>query len=189
VFLDNALKANNMTGKDIELLNQRMPDAVTSFISGAVPAVALWVPFNITVRDKVPGAKKLVDASAYYPNAAIMSGWATTADYHSKNRDALVRVVKAWNEGNAYLTGKTDEALEVLQKKHYPQVPLADFKEQYGAQKAFPAAEWRKLYGDGSVTKWLQQVTDFFASTGNIPNPIPASQYFDPSIFMDATKA
>jgi len=33
-----------------------MPEAVTSFISGAVPAVALWVPFNIAVREKVPGA-------------------------------------------------------------------------------------------------------------------------------------
>lgn len=189
VFLSNALKANGLAASDIELLNQRMPDAVTSFISGAVPAVALWVPFNITVRDKVPGAKKLVDASAYYPQAAIMSGWATTADFHAKNRDVLVRVVKAWSAGNEMLTGKTDEALEVLQKKQYPNVQLADFKEQYGAQKAFPAAEWRKLYQDGSVTKWLQQVTDFFVTTGNIPNPIPASQYFDPSIFLDATKA
>ena len=189
VFLSNALKANNLAASDIELLNQRMPDAVTSFISGAVPAVALWVPFNITVRDKVPGAKKLVDASAYYPQAAIMSGWATTADFHAKNRETLVRLIKAWSAGNEYLTGKTDEALEVLQKKQYPHVPLADFKEQYKAQKAFPVAEWRKLYGDGTVTKWLQQVTDFFAATGNIPNPIPASQYFDPSIYMDATKS
>jgi NitT/TauT family transport system substrate-binding protein len=189
VFLSTAMKANNLAAGDIELLNQRMPDAVTSFISGAVPAVALWVPFNIIVRDKVPGAKKLVDASAYYPQAAIMSGWATTADFHAKNRETLVRLVKAWGAGNEYLTGKTDEALEVLQKKQYPQVPLADFKEQYKAQKAFSVAEWRQLYGDGTVTKWLQQVTDFFATTGNIPNPIAASQYFDPSIYMDATKS
>ena len=188
VFLDTALKANNMAASDIEVLNQRMPDAVTSFISGAVPAVALWVPFNVTVRDKVPGAKKLVDASAYYPQAAIMSGWATTADFHTKQRDVLVRLVKAWGEGNEFLTSKSDEALQVLQTKHYPQVAIADIKEQYQAEKAFPAAEWRKLYEDGTVTKWLQQVTDFFAATGNIPNPIPASQYFDPSIFMDATK-
>ena len=189
VFLSTAMKANNLAATDIELLNQRMPDAVTSFISGAVPAVALWVPFNITVRDKVPGAKKLIDASAYYPQAAIMSGWATTADFHAKNREVLVRVIKAWAEGNEYLTSKSDEALEILQKKQYPQVPLADFKEQYQAQKAFPVAEWRKLYGDGTVTKWLQQVTDFFVTTGNIPNPIPASQDFDPSIYMDATKS
>ena len=99
-----------------------------------------------------------------------------------------MRIVKAWARGNDYLTGKTDEALEVLQKKHYPQVPLADFKEQYAAQKVFPAAEWRKLYADGTVTKWLQQVTDFFVTTGNIPNPIPASQYFDPSIYLDTIK-
>src|SRR5690606_3331727 len=178
-----------LQSSDIELLNQRMPDAVTSFISGSVPAVALWVPFNITVRDKVPQAKKLIDASAFYPDAAIMSGWATTADFHAKNRDTLIRLIQAWAEGNEYLTGKTDEALEILQKKHYPQVPLADFKEQYAAQKSFPVAEWRKLYSDGTVTKWLQQVTDFFAATGNIPNPVPASEYFDPTLFMEATKA
>ena len=189
VFLNTAMKANNLAPGDVELLNQRMPDAVTSFISGAVPAVALWVPFNITVRDKVPGARKLVDASAYYPQAAIMSGWATTADFHAKNREVLVRLVKAWAEGNEYLTGKSDEALEVLQKKQYPQVPLADFKEQFAAQKVFPAAEWRQLFSDGTVTQWLQQVTDFFVSTGNIPNPIPAAQYFDASIYLDATKS
>jgi NitT/TauT family transport system substrate-binding protein len=101
----------------------------------------------------------------------------------------LVRVVKAWSEGNAFLVGKTNEALETLQKKHYPQVPLADLKEQFQAQKAFAAAEWRRLFSDGTVTKWLQQVTDFFVATGNIPNPVPASQYFDPSIYLDATKA
>jgi sulfonate transport system substrate-binding protein len=189
VFLSTALKANNLAPGDIDLLNQRMPDAVTSFISGAVPAVALWVPFNITVRDKVPTARKLVDASAYYPQAAIMSGWATTADYHARSRDVLARLVKAWAEGNEHLTGKTDEALVVLQQKHYPNVQLADLKEQYAAEKAFPAAEWRKLYADGTVTRWLQQVTDFFVATGNIQNPVPASQYFDPSIYLDAVKA
>ena len=58
VFLSTAMKANNLAPTDVEILNQRMPDAVTSFISGAVPAVALWVPFNITVRDKVPGRQE-----------------------------------------------------------------------------------------------------------------------------------
>jgi NitT/TauT family transport system substrate-binding protein len=82
---------------------------------------------------------------------------------------------RAWNEGNAYLVGKTDEALTVLQQKQYPQVPLTDLKEQFQAQKAFAAEEWRKLFADGTVTKWLQQV--------------PASQYFYPSLFLEATKA
>jgi hypothetical protein len=29
----------------------------------------------------------------------------------------------------------------------------------------------------------------FFVATGNISNPIPASQYFDGSIYLEATKA
>src|SRR5204862_3092663 len=79
VFLDNALRANKLDpAKDVEIVNQRMAEAVTSFIAGAVPAVALWVPFNVTVRDKVPGARMLVDASKYYPQAAIVSGWAAS---------------------------------------------------------------------------------------------------------------
>ena len=190
VFLDNALRANQLDpGKDVQILNQRMAEAVTSFISGAVPAVALWVPFNVAVRDKVPTAKKLVDASAYYPQAAIVSGWAASNEFHAKNKDQLARVVRAWAEGNAMLVGKPDEALAILQKDHYQQVPLKDLKEQFGAQKVFTNAEWRKLYADGTVTKWLQQVTDFFVRFGGIQNPVPASQYFDPSVYLDTIKA
>jgi NitT/TauT family transport system substrate-binding protein len=190
VFLDNALRANKLDpAKDVEILNQRMAEAVTSFISGAVPAVALWVPFNVTVRDKVAGAKKLVDASAYYPQAAIVSGWAASNEFHAKNREVLQRVVRAWSEGNSMLVNQTDEALAILQKDHYKQVPLPDLKEQFGAQKVFSNADWRKQFADGTVTKWLQQVTDFFVKFGNIQNPTPASQYFDPKIYMDTIKA
>jgi len=190
VFLDNALRANKIDpGKDVEIVNQRMAEAVTSFISGAVPAVALWVPFNVTVRDKVAGAKKLVDASAYYPQAAIVSGWAASNEFHAKNREVLQRVVRAWSEGNTMLVSKTDEALTILQRDHYKQVPLPDLKEQFGAQKVFSNADWRKQFADGTVTQWLQQVTDFFVKFGNIQNPTPASQYFDPKIYMDTIKA
>ena len=189
VFLDNALRANSIDpGKDVEIINQRMSEAVTSFIAGAVPAVALWVPFNVTVRNKVPAAKMLVDASKYYPQAAIVSGWAAANEFHAKNRAVLASVVRAWAAGNDMLVGKSDEALEVLQKKYYQQVPLADLKEQFGAQKAFPTKEWRKYYADGTITKWLQQVTDFFVKFGNIQNPVPASQYFDPKIYLETIK-
>lgn len=189
VFLDNALRANRIDpGKDVEIVNQRMAEAVTSFIAGAVPAVALWVPFNVTVRSKVPAAKMLVDASKYYPQAAIVSGWAASNEFHAKNRPVLGNVLRAWAAGNDMLVGKSDQALEILQKKYYQQVPLADLKEQLGAQKVFSTKEWRKYYADGTITKWLQQVTDFFVRFGNIQNPVPASQYFDPKIYLDTIK-
>jgi NitT/TauT family transport system substrate-binding protein len=189
VFLDNALRANGLGGAgDVELVNQRMSEAVTSFISGAVPAVALWVPFNITVKQKVPGARMLVDASKYYPQAAIVGGWATSADYLAKNRATCASIVRGWAEANDYIIANPDAALDALQKKRYEQVPIGDLKEQYGAQKMFTAAQWRAMYADGTVTKWSQQVTDFFVRFGNIQNPVPASQYFDTSVYLDTIK-
>jgi NitT/TauT family transport system substrate-binding protein len=190
VFLDNALRANKIDPKDVEIVNQRMSEAVTSFISGAVPAVALWVPFDVPVREKVPSAKKLVDASAYYPQAAIVGGWAARNDYYEKNHDVCQRVIRGWVEANDYLIGpKSNEAVEKLQKSQYAQVPLDQFKDQFKASKYFTSSEWHKLYADGTVTKWLQQVTDFFVKFSKIQNPTPASTYFDPKLYLKTVKS
>lgn len=184
VFLDKALRANKVDPKDVELVNQTMPAAVTAFISGAVPAVALWVPFNVTVRDKVPGAVKLADASAYYPEAAIIGGWAARNDYYDGNRETLANLIKGWAEANDYMIANSADALEMLQKKYYSQMPLTDLKEQLGAQKMFTSQEWKKLYSDGTVTNWLQQSTDFFMANANIKDFTPAKTYFDPSLYL-----
>lgn len=184
VFLDKALRANKVDPKDVELLNQPMPAAVTSFISGAVPAVALWVPFNITVRDKVPGAVKLADASAYYPQAAIIGGWAAANDYYEPNKETLAKLIKGWAEANDYIMANSAEAMESLQKKRYSQTPLSDIQEQFKAQKMFTSRDWKKLYADGTVTNWLQQTTDFFMANAGIKDFTPASKYFDPSLYL-----
>ena len=87
------------------------------------------------------------------------------------------------------MLANSDAAAETLQKTHYKDVPLADFKESIKFSKYFTSAEWRKRYADGTVTKWLQQVTDFFVVAGNIPNPVPASKYFDPQLYLETVKA
>jgi NitT/TauT family transport system substrate-binding protein len=186
VFLDNALRANGVTpDEDVEIINQRMSEAVTSFISGAVPAVALWVPFNIAVRDQLPDAVMLVDASEYYPDAAIVSGWAAENAYFEQNREVLQSVIRAWAPANDHLVNEPDEALEILQEHYYPNVPLSDLKEQYQAQRVFSSQEWVELYEDGTVTGWLDQVTDFYVSVGGIENPVRATEYFDPSVYIE----
>jgi NitT/TauT family transport system substrate-binding protein len=189
VFLDRALKSAGVKPNEVEVVNQRMSEAVTSFISGAVPAVALWVPFNLAVKEKVPGAKMVVDASKFYPEAAIVGGWAARNDYVTSNQEVLRKVIRAWIPANDRMVSNPEEALQTLQAKYYKNVPLDELKEQYRAQKVFSSAEWRKLYADGTVTKWLNQVTDFFVESGGITNPVRAEQYFMPQLYMDAVKA
>jgi len=188
VFLDNALRENKMTGADIDLASMPMPDAVNSFIAGNVPAVVLWVPFNIAVREKVPQAKKLLDAGVFYPSAAVVGGWAASNAFFAANKPVLARIVRAWIEGNDMLIARTNESLGILRTKYYPQVPERDIREQFGAMRVFPTAVWRRLYSNGTISEWLQQVTDFYTRVAKIENPIPAAQYFDPSIFLSVVK-
>jgi NitT/TauT family transport system substrate-binding protein len=190
VFLDRALRSANVDPtKDVQLVNQRMTEAVTSFISGAVPAVALWVPFDTTVKQKMPTARKLSDASAFFPQAAIMGGWAARNDWYDKNRPTVSKLIAGWAEANDLITSKPDAAAELLQKTQYKEVALPDFKEQFKASKYYTNAEWRTRYQDGTVTKWLQQVTDFFVSNANIQGALKAEQYFDPKPFLESIKA
>lgn len=188
VFLDRALRSNNVDPKDVRVVNQRMTEAVSSFISGAVPAVALWVPFDAVIKKQLPTARRLVDASAFFPQAAIMGGWAARNDFYDKNRPVIEKLIAGWAEANTLITAKPDEAAEMLQKTQYADVPLADFKDQFKASKYYTNAEWRQRYQDGTVTKWLQQVTDFFVSAANIQNALKAQEYFDPKPFLETVK-
>jgi NitT/TauT family transport system substrate-binding protein len=184
-LLHQALKGAGLdSNKDVEIVNQRMSEAVTSFIAGAVPAVSLWVPFNVSVKAKAPKAKMLLDASAY-PNATIVDGWAARNDFYEKQRDVLKRIVRAWVPANDYLIAKPQEALAVLHQKHYSNLSAEDIAEMHKAARWYSAAEWAKYFRDGSAAKWLNQVTNFNVEVGAIQNPIMADKYFDPSIYLE----
>jgi NitT/TauT family transport system substrate-binding protein len=187
VFLYTALQAHGLTpGKDVTIVNQTMNDAVTAFIAGAVPAVALWVPFNIQVEKHLPGAKMLETAAKYYPQAAIVDGWAARNDFYDKHKDILSRVIKAWIPANRDLIEDTDASLKLLHNKEYPDVSLDALHTQIKAEKLFTAEKWAKLYKDGTVTNWLQHVTDIYVHIGGMSNPLKAAQYFDPGLFLKA---
>jgi len=161
-----------------------MSDNVASFIAGDVPAVALWVPFNITVREKLPTAIKLSDASAYYPQAAVLGGWVARNDYYADNRETLGQIIRGWADANDHMVRNPQGAAIALQRNYYGQTPLSDIMESLKAQKMFTSREWKRLYADGTVVKWLQQASDFFMTEARTSDAMPASEYFDPSIYL-----
>ncbi|WP_245310817.1 ABC transporter substrate-binding protein [Bradyrhizobium valentinum] len=184
IFLDRALRANGLGLTDVEVINSSMPQAVGAFIAGEVPAVALWVPFNLSVRDKLPSAIKLVDASAFYPQSAVIGGWVARHEYYAANKDVLQRIIRGWAEANDYIVRNPKAAAEALQQRHYQQASIADITEALKAQKMFSSREWKRLYSDGTVIKWLQQVSDFFMADAGVTTATPAKDYFDPSLYL-----
>lgn len=184
IFLDRALRANGIDAGQVDIVNGSMSASVAAFIAGDVPAVALWVPFNITVREKLPEAIKLVDASAFYPQSAVVGGWVVQPAFHDNNKDVLARITRGWADANDYMVRNGAAAAEALQRNHYREATVADMAESLKAQKMFSPREWKRLYSDGTVAKWLQQVSDFFMADGSTRAPAKATEYFDPSLFL-----
>jgi NitT/TauT family transport system substrate-binding protein len=188
IVLETALRANRIDSKDVEVINQAMPNAVASFISGAVPAISLWVPFNIAVRDKVPGAKLLASASAFHPDTVFADGWACAPDFYKKNRALCASVIRGWADANDRLVRNPDAELEAMQKRRYQTVPLGDLKEIYKSVRMSPSVDWRASYADGTITQILQRTSDYYVRVASIPNPLPATQYFDPTLYLETVK-
>lgn len=174
--------------KDVEIVNQRMSDAVTSFIAGAVPAVATWVPFDVQIKARRSDARLLYDGSKF-PESAIVDGWAARNDYHEKSKDTLLRFIRAWIPANEFIVSKPKETVDYLHTKKYADLSRGDVEEMYEAAKFYSTAEWVKYYKDGTAAKWLNQVTDFNVAVGAIQNPVMADKYFDPSLFLEAAKS
>jgi NitT/TauT family transport system substrate-binding protein len=186
-FLVAALRANGMAPKDVLIINQRIEDAVAAFVSKAVPAVALWLPHDLLVKRRDPTAKMLLDASAYYPETAVVNGWVARNGFHNEKKDLLASIVRAWARANDFLVGKPDEALAMLRDRYYPKTDPNDFKQQFDAEKVYSSRDWRHMYTEGSVTELLQQVTNFYVTFAAVQRPVPAIQYFDTSIYLSAT--
>lgn len=184
IFLSRALRANGIDSAEVEVRNSSMSEAVAAFISGEVPAVALWVPFNVRVREKLPEAIKLVDASAFYPQSAVVGGWVARADYHDDNKEVLVRIIRGWAEANDYMVRNSAAAADALHQNHYPHASAADISEAFKAQKMYSSREWKRLYSDGTVGKWLQQVSDFFMADAGVAKSVMSTEYFDPSLYL-----
>jgi NitT/TauT family transport system substrate-binding protein len=184
IFIDRALRANGIDPREVEMVNGSMSASVASFIKGDVPAVALWVPFNIPVREKLPEAVKLVDASAFYPQSAVVGGWVARADFYEENKEVLARIIRGWADANDYMVRNGAATAEALQKNHYNEATVADISEALNAQKMFSSREWKRLYSDGTVTRWLQQVSDFFMADAGVTGAMKASEYFDPKLYL-----
>lgn len=183
-FLHRVLvKAGLDSTKDVEIVHQRMDQAVTSFIARQVPAVAIWVPFDTAIKQHAPDARQLA-SSTDYPDATVVGGWSARNNLHAENPQLLERFIRGWVIANDFLVNKTNEALLILAKDRYKDVPPAQLRAQFDAVRWYKSKDWVQYYKDGSVQKWLNRVTDFNVEVGAIKTPLRAEQYFDPQPYL-----
>lgn len=192
IFLHTALKSVGLDStKDVEIISQTMPAAVTSYVTGSLPALSTWVPFNLRARE-VKGSKLLADSRQFASKGAgfVLTAFSANRKVVEGNQDLLKRLIMAWGPANEMLRTKKAESAQILQTKYYKgEMDIQDMTANFDAMDLFSATEWAAKMKDGSLTGMLDSVTKLFVEFGAMKDPLPASKYSDFSIFSSVYKA
>ncbi len=191
IILHTALKSVGLDStKDVEIISQTMPAAVTSFVTGSVAALSTWVPFNLRARE-AKTAKQLAEAHQFAPAAGyVVAAYSSTRKVLDTNPDLVKRLVAAWGPANDMMLKKKEEAATILQAKYYKDdMDMANMRANFDAMDLYDTGKWSAMMKDGRLVGMLDSVTNIFVEIGAMQGPLPAAKYSDFSLFASTYKA
>jgi NitT/TauT family transport system substrate-binding protein len=188
VFLNAAMKANKVDRADVDVVNAAMPDAVQAFVAGNADAIALWVPFDLRVKEGNPEAIEIDDAGNY-PDAAVADGWIANNEWYDENEDTMAAIIRAWLSANEAFQEDPEAALAQVQKAAYDgQATIEDLTYQVKFQQNHSNEEWVKMYEDGTVTDIVASAEQAYVDLGGLPEFVDPDEFFDTSLFIETAK-
>ncbi|WP_416904928.1 ABC transporter substrate-binding protein [Micromonospora echinospora] len=188
LLLHVALKRNGLSLDDVELVNLEMPAVANTFVTGGVPAAALWAPFDGQVRQRLPEARQIATSDQFHPDAAIAGGWVANNRFHAEHRDALVKITKAWLKANDDIVTDQAGALKAACPRLSDVMTAEVCTQIYQQARSFPNAEWTGYYTDGTAADWIGRMERVFVDIGALPTYVEPDTFLDTSVFTDATK-
>jgi NitT/TauT family transport system substrate-binding protein len=188
IYLHRALQKAGLDRKQVTVVNAKMPDAVNAFIGGQVPAVALWVPFDLRVNEAKTGAKE-IDNAGNYPDAGVGDGWIANNEWYAKNKPTIKKIIGAWLKVNDAYRQDPEGSLEKVHDLAYKDdAKLSDLQHQVKYQQDYSNADWLKAYEDGDVLTWVGDAEKAYVELGGVPKYVDPKQFFDTSLFIEAAK-
>jgi NitT/TauT family transport system substrate-binding protein len=189
IYLHRALEKAGLTREDVTVVNAKMPDAVQAFISGKVPAVALWVPFDLRVKESGKGAVE-IDNAGNYPDAGVGDGWIANNDWFAKNKPTIKKLIGAWLKVNDAFRADPEGSLKKVHELGYKDAAkLSDLQYQVKSQKDYTNEEWLAAYENGDVLTWVGDAEKAYVELGGVPKFVDPKEFFDTSLFIEEAKA
>lgn len=188
VFLNAAMKANDVDREAVDVVNAAMPDAVQAFVSGRVDAIALWVPFDLRLKEGEPDAVEIDDAGNY-PDASVADGWIANNEWYDENTDTMRSMIRGWLAANEDFQADPEAALQQVQQAAYEgQATIDDLTYQVQFQQNHSNAEWLDMYEDGTVSDVIGSAEQAYVDLGGVPEFVDPDEFFDTSLFVETAK-
>jgi NitT/TauT family transport system substrate-binding protein len=171
MILNLALRKAGMTMDDIKKVAMDAPTIVSAFSAGQIDGAGINYPLIDTIKQKVPDLVEV--ASAEDIGGSFPTAFVTGAKVDAATEAKVVKVLQEANDWRAAhpaeSVGLTAKLLKVSRDK---------VEADATHVKTLTTAELVARTKDGTVDKWLDGMTDFFVSTGQLKNAPSADSFY-----------
>ncbi|OZM77395.1 aliphatic sulfonate ABC transporter substrate-binding protein [Pseudonocardia sp. MH-G8] len=184
MILTLALEEAGMTVDDIERVPMEPAAIVAALSSKQVDAAGFWYPALATVKQQVPDLVELAQNTDFEDTVAFPTAFVAGNDVVANEAEKTTRVLAALREAMQYRTdqpGPTIEATAAMLG-----IEAAQVEADAGNVQVLPVAELDRLTTDGTVTKWLAGMNDYFVAAGKLDAPVEPSEYYTGDLFTGA---
>jgi NitT/TauT family transport system substrate-binding protein len=180
MVLNLALQKEGMTIKDVEKVPMDPATIVSAFVSGQIDGAGLWYPMIDSIKAKKPDLEEVASTKNFKDSAfptAFVSGPKTSSKLTTK-------VLKVLQEANDYRVEHPKETIAETAKmqKLDEEKVAADAANVQTMTTADLVAKTK----DGTVDKWLNGLSDFFVSTGQLKKAPEPGTYYEGDLFTKA---
>ncbi|MGW3733080.1 aliphatic sulfonate ABC transporter substrate-binding protein [Streptomyces sp. NPDC005148] len=179
MVLNLALQKAGMTMSDITKVAMEPATIVSAFASGQIDGAGIWYPLLDTIKEKVPGLVEVAsteDIGGNFPTAFV-SG----AEVKSATDEKVIKVLA---EANDWRSAHPDESIAAAAK--LLKVSEDKVKSDASHVKTLTTADLVAKTKDGTVAKWLDDMSDFFVGTGQLKKAPAADSFYTADLFTKA---
>lgn len=185
-ILTLALEKNGMSADDIDRVPMDASTVVSAFSAGQIDAASIWYPLVDTIKEQVPQLVELAQDSDFEDTMAFPSAIVMRKGLASENPELAKRVEKVLYEALEYRVQNADKTLELVAEMS--QQKVEDLKAESVHMRIFSAEEQIKLWDDGTIKTWLENMNQFFVDGGKVQKSevLSPEEYFQADLLKAA---
>jgi NitT/TauT family transport system substrate-binding protein len=158
---------------------------VTAFGSGQIDAAGIWYPLIDTIKRRVPNLVELAKNEEFAPGTTFPTVFVARNQVAAQNPGLVKKMVALIREANDYRAAHVQPVVATTAK--FLKVPEANLASEAKNVRLFTSAELAASTRDGSITRWLTNLSELFVSFGKLDKPADPAGYYLADAYLSAT--
>jgi NitT/TauT family transport system substrate-binding protein len=186
MILTLALQKAGMTKADVKVVPMDASTIVAAFSSKKIDAAGFWYPAIATIKKQLPELSELAKNTDFEAQVSFPTAFVAGNDVVAKEQDKTKKVLAVLREAMQYRSANTDKTIELT--ADMLGISPDQVKADAANVKILSVDELDTMTKDGTITKWLTGMNDYFIQAGKLKQPVDPKTYYTGDLFTAAAQ-